>query len=75
MTQGDRRLLIENTAEMRGLKGELREFKEHVMRRIEKLEKKEGEQKGNFKSTLALVISAGMLAVNIIMIFWRLGGK
>jgi hypothetical protein len=71
MTEGDRRLLIENTAEMRGLKGELREFKDHVMGRIEKLEKKEGEQKGNFKSTLALVISTGMLAVNIIVNFFK----
>jgi hypothetical protein len=75
MTNEDRRLLIENTAEMRELKGRLKEFKEHVMGRVEKLEKKEGEQRGNFKSTLALVISTGMLAANIAVNFFHHGGK
>ncbi|GHV93056.1 hypothetical protein AGMMS50268_35590 [Spirochaetia bacterium] len=71
MTNEDRRLLIENTAEMRELKGELREFKEHVMGRVEKLEKKDGDRSGNFKATLALILSTGMLAVNIIVNFLK----
>ncbi|GHV06110.1 hypothetical protein FACS189485_14110 [Spirochaetia bacterium] len=75
MTQGDRHLLIENTAALRGLNAKLEEFEKHITERIEKLEKREGEQKGNFKSTLALVLSAGMLAVNVIVNFFKHGGK
>ncbi|GHV93337.1 hypothetical protein AGMMS50268_38400 [Spirochaetia bacterium] len=73
MTEGDRRLLIENTAALRGLNVKLEEFEKHITERIERLEKKEGEQKGNFKSTLALVLSAGMLAVNVIVNFFKHG--
>ncbi|GHV46200.1 hypothetical protein AGMMS49546_33740 [Spirochaetia bacterium] len=69
MTNEDRRLLIENTAEMRELKGELREFKEHVMGRVEKLEKKEGDRRGDLKSTLSLLIASGALVVSIIVNF------
>jgi hypothetical protein len=75
MTESDRRLLVENTAEMRELKGQLKEFKEHVMARIEKLEKKDGERNSNLKSTIAVIISTGMLAVNIIVNFFTKGGK
>jgi hypothetical protein len=69
MTNEDRRLLIENTAEMRELKGELREFKEHVMGRVEKQEKKEGDRKGDLKSTVSLLIASGALVVSIIVNF------
>jgi hypothetical protein len=75
MTESDRRLLVENTAEMKELKGELREFKLHVMGRVEKLEKKEGERNGDFRSTVSLIISIGVLAVSIIANFFRHGGK
>ncbi|GHV63918.1 hypothetical protein AGMMS49587_15230 [Spirochaetia bacterium] len=75
MDKEDRQLLIENLSEMRELRGEMREFKEHVMGRVERLEKKAGEQSSNLKSTLALIISTGMLAVNIIINFFRHGGK
>jgi rhamnose utilization protein RhaD (predicted bifunctional aldolase and dehydrogenase) len=71
MTTEDRRLLIENTAEMRELKGELKEFKEHVMGRVERLEKKEGERNRDLKSTLSLIISTGVLAVSIIVNFFN----
>jgi uncharacterized protein YkvS len=42
MNSEDRLLLVENIVEMRELKGELREFKEHVLGRVEKLENNEG---------------------------------
>ena len=41
MDNEDRRLMVETLAEMRELKGEMKEFKEHVIGRVEKLEKKE----------------------------------
>jgi hypothetical protein len=75
MTNDDRRLLVENTAEMRELKGELREFKDHVLGRVEKLEKKEGERKGDCRSTASLLIALGALAVSIITNIIRNGGK
>jgi hypothetical protein len=75
MTTEDRRLLIENTAEMRELKGELKEFKEHVMGRVERLEKRDGERGKDLKSTLSLIISTGVLAVSIIVNFIKHGGK
>ncbi|GHU82711.1 hypothetical protein FACS189468_7200 [Spirochaetia bacterium] len=71
MTESDRRLLIENTAEMRELKGELREFKEHVMGRIIRLEKKEGDRSKELKTTVSLIIAAGALAVNFIVNFFN----
>ena len=40
MTNEDRRLIVETLAEMKELKGEMREFKEHVIGRVEKLEKR-----------------------------------
>ncbi|GHV13780.1 hypothetical protein FACS189491_09200 [Spirochaetia bacterium] len=70
MNDDDRRLLIENTAALRGLGVKLEEFEKHVIGRVEKLEKREGEQRGNFKATLALILSAGMLAVNFIVNFF-----
>jgi hypothetical protein len=42
MTNDDRRLIVETLAEMKELKGEMREFKEHVIGRVSTLEKKEG---------------------------------
>jgi hypothetical protein len=71
MTNEDRRLLVENIAEMRELKGELKEFKEHVLGRVEKLEKKEGERRGVVASTLSLLIATGMLAVSIFVNFFN----
>ena len=44
MSNQDRQLIVETLAEMKELKGEMREFKEHVIGRVEKLEKKEGER-------------------------------
>ncbi|MFP3041738.1 hypothetical protein LQZ19_07935 [Treponema primitia] len=69
------RLLVDTIAEMKELKGELREFKIHVMGRVEKLEKKEGEQSRNLFSTLSLLVSSAALAVSIIINFFKPGGK
>jgi hypothetical protein len=74
MNDEDRRLFIESIAEMRELKGEMREFKEHFKNRVEKLEKKEGERNRDLKSTLSLLIASGALLVSIIINFIK-GGK
>jgi hypothetical protein len=75
MTNEDRRLLVENIAEMRELKGELKEFKEHVMGRVSRLEKKETEQARKLVSILSLLISSAALTVSVIVNFFRRGGN
>jgi hypothetical protein len=52
----------------------MREFKEHVIGRVEKLEKKEGERSKERISIVAVLISSAALAVSIIVNFFR-GGK
>jgi hypothetical protein len=71
MTIEDRRLLVETLAEMRELKGEMKEFKLHVISRVEKLEKKEGERSKERLSFIAVLISGAALAVSIIVNFLR----
>jgi len=75
MTHEDRRLFVETIAEMKELKGELREFKNHVIGRVEKLEKKEAEQSKERISIISILISAAALTVAIIVNFFRNGGK
>ncbi|MFP3041631.1 hypothetical protein LQZ19_07375 [Treponema primitia] len=65
------RLLVDTIAEMRELKGELREFKVHVMGRVEKLEKKEAERNKERLSVVSVFISSAALAVSIIINFFR----
>jgi hypothetical protein len=74
MTAEERRLIVETLAEMKELKGEMREFKEHVIGRVEKLEKKEGERSRERISVISILISGTALAVSIIVNFIR-GGK
>ena len=69
MTCEDRRLFVETLAEMKELKGELREFKIHVIGRVEKLEKKEVELSKERRSVISILISAAALAVAIIANF------
>jgi hypothetical protein len=69
-----RRLLVDTIAEMKELKGELREFKLHVMGRVEKLEKKEGERNRERLSVISVFIASAALAVSIIVNFIK-GGK
>ena len=71
MTNQDRQLIVETLAEMRELKGEMREFKTHVIGRVEKLEKKEGERSKERVSVMAILISGAALAVSIIVNFFR----
>ena len=71
MTNEDRRLIVETLSEMKELKGEMKEFKEHVIGRVEKLEKKEGERSKERISVLSIFISAAALAVSIIVNFFK----
>jgi len=75
MDNEDKKLLVETLAELRELRGEMREFKLHVIDRVEKLEKKEAER-GKEKMTVISVLISGMaLAVSIIVNFIKNGGK
>jgi hypothetical protein len=73
MTNDDRHLIVETLGEMRQLKGEMKEFREHVIGRVEKLEKKEGERSKERISILSVCISAMALAISIIINFFRRG--
>ena len=75
MNDEDRRLFIESIAEMRELKGEMREFKEHVIGRVNRLEKKEGERSKERMSILSMLIASAALAVSIIVNFFKHGAR
>ena len=75
MTSDERRLIVETLGEMRELKGEMKEFKEHVIGRVQSLEKKEGERGKERISIFSILISAAALCVAIITNFFRNGGK
>jgi len=71
MNNDDRNLLVETISEIKELKGEMREFKTHVINRVENLEKKEIEQAKVRLNIFAVLISAAALAVSIIVNFFR----
>ena len=71
MSNEDRRLIIETLGEMRELKGEMREFREHVIGRVEKLQKKEVERSKERISVISILISAAALAVAVITNFFK----
>jgi hypothetical protein len=75
MTDMDRRLIIETLAEMKELKGEMKEFKEHVVERVQRLEKKEAERGKERITVISLLISGTALAVSVIVNFFKNGGK
>jgi uncharacterized membrane protein (DUF106 family) len=75
MTTDDRRLMVETLAEMKELKGEMKEFKEHVIGRVQRLEQKDGERSKQSISIIAVLISGAALAVSIIVNFFKNGGK
>jgi hypothetical protein len=75
MTNEDRRLIVETLGEMRELKGEMKEFKEQVIGRVQRLEKKESEQTKNLFSVFSLLISGTALALSVIVNFFKNGGK
>ena len=73
MTTQDRALIVETLGEMRELKGEMKEFKEHVIGRVQKLEKKEGERGKERLAVLSILVSGAALAVSIIVNFFKHG--
>jgi hypothetical protein len=75
MTNEDRRLIIETLAEMKELKGEMKEFKEHVVERVQKLEKRDAERGKERLAVISVLISSAALAVSVIVNFFRTGGK
>jgi hypothetical protein len=75
MTTDDRRLIVETLAEMKELKGEMKEFKEHVIERVQCLEKKEGERGKERLAVVSVLISSAALAVSVIVNFFRNGSK
>jgi chromosomal replication initiation ATPase DnaA len=75
MTNEDRRLMVETLAEMKELKGEMREFKVNVIDRVEKLENKEGERSKERLSVFSILIAGAALVVTIIINFFRNGGR
>jgi hypothetical protein len=75
MTNEDRRLIVETISEMKELKGAMREFKDHVLGRFEKLEKRESERSKERISILSVIIASAALAVSIIVNFFRNGGN
>ena len=74
MTNEDRRLFLETISEMKELKGEMREFKEHAIGRVQRLERKDSERSKEHISIISLLISGAALAVTIIVNFIR-GGR
>ena len=75
MTNDDRSLIVETLGEMRELKGEMKEFKEHVIGRVQQLEKKESERGKERTSILSVIVAIAALAVTIIVNFFRNGGR
>ena len=73
MTNDDRHLIVETLGEMRELKGEIREFKEHVIGRVQSLEKKEGERSKERVSVVSVIVASAALAVSIIVNFFKNG--
>ncbi|MDR0448335.1 MAG: hypothetical protein LBH07_06675 [Treponema sp.] len=75
MTNDDRRLIVETLGEMRQLQGEMKEFKEHVIGRVQRLEKKESERNKERMSVISILISSAALVILIIVNFFWHGGK
>jgi hypothetical protein len=74
LTKDEIRLLMETLAEIKELKGEMKEFKEHVIGRVDRLEKKEAERSKEKISVISILISGAALAVAIIVnFFYRKG--
>jgi uncharacterized protein (UPF0335 family) len=66
MTTDDRRLIVETLAEIKELKGEMKEFKEHVVERVLRLEKKEAERSKERLTIFSLLIALGVLVKSIL---------
>jgi restriction endonuclease S subunit len=66
-----RELVTENNAAIRELKGELREFKQHVLGRVEKLENNEGKRRRERATAISILIASGALFLNVIDKFFH----
>ena len=75
MTVEDRRLMVETISEIKELKGEMREFKEHVIGRVQKLETKEAERGKNNISIISLIIASLSVLFNFLFNFIKHGGR
>jgi hypothetical protein len=75
MKEEDKWLFVEAIQKTSELIGELKEFKIHVIGRVEKLEKKEAERGKERISVFSILISAAALAISIIVNFFKQGGK
>jgi len=75
MTSEDRKLIVETLGEMRELKGEMKEFKEHVIGRVQKLETKEAERGKSNISIISLIIASLSVLVNIVFSLFKHGGR
>ncbi|MDR2185679.1 MAG: hypothetical protein LBO80_08480, partial [Treponema sp.] len=64
-----------NTGGNERTEGEMKEFKEHVIERVQRLEKKEGERSRERLTVISLLISGTALAVSVIVNFFKNGGK
>ena len=75
MNVQDRQLIVETLGEMRELKGEMKEFKEHVIGRVKNLEKKESERSKERISIFSMIIASAALLVSIIVNFFTHGSR
>jgi hypothetical protein len=73
MDSEERKLMVDTLGEMRELRGAMREFKTHVIGRVEKLEKKEGERGKMRTSVFSVIIATCALAVSVIVNFFIRG--
>jgi len=75
MTIQDRQLIVETLGEMRELKGEMKEFKEHVIGRVSRLEKKDSERSKERISIFSIIIASISVLITIIVNFFKHGGR
>jgi hypothetical protein len=73
MTSEERLLIVETLGEMRELKGEMRQFKENVIERVQRLEKKEIERSKERLNVLSILIASAAVVVTIIINFFKRG--
>jgi hypothetical protein len=64
MNKDDRGLFIETIAEIKELKGQLVEFKSHVLGRLDRIEANERSKQRDTFSVIAIVVSALSLLIN-----------
>jgi hypothetical protein len=66
-----RELVIENNAAIGEMRGEFREFKDHLTGRVERLEKKEGQTDRERLSIVSILIALGALIKSVLSDFYK----